>query len=356
MYNGIKVLDVHSHIRWQPTAMTFLNNLLISNHPIQSPIENNKAVAPDARNALGMADEYWQAAADRHAQYLDDRNIDIQVLGPHPVEVNGWMPRHIFESWTRYVNDSLYKMTQLRPDKFTGACQLPQVATEPNTKHVLPELKRCVEEYGFVATYASPDITGHRDTPGMHEEYWFDLYEACQEYDIPIIVHGTDGQDPRYRVMPHNYQLAFATEQYITTQLLRWGKQFDRFPNLRIIMCHFGGGLDRFIKQSEALNPGGLWEKNLFFDSCAYDYDFLHAAIKQRGISQICFGVEAPGSGQTVRPDTGRTGDDMVPVIGALDYISEQDKIDIFHNNPARVVPGLAKAAGSDAAKNPIRV
>jgi predicted TIM-barrel fold metal-dependent hydrolase len=355
MYNGIKVLDVHSHIRWQPLAPTMLNRLFMANYALPSPIAGGRSVDPDAWGSEGLFDEDWKAAADKHAAYLDERDIDVQILGPHPVEVNGWMPRHLFESWTRYVNDAIFKMVQMRPDRFAGACQLPQIAGERDTKHVLAELERCVSEYGFVATYASPDITGHRDTPGMHEPYWYPLYEKCQELDIPIIVHGTEGQDPRYTVMPGNFQLAFATEQFLTTQFLRWGDQFKLFPDLRIIVCHCGGGLDRFIPTARSLNPGNDTTRNLFFDTCAYDIHYLSAAIKQRGVANVCFGVEAPGSGSDIRPDSGKTCDDMVPIIASLDFLSEQDKIDIFHNNPARVCKGLSEAAGSDAHVRAIR-
>lgn len=309
-----------------------------------SPIAGGKS-----STTPGYTDEEFAGAAERHAKYLDERNIDIQILGPHPVEVNGWMEPHIFLSWTRYVNDAIFKICQARPDRWVGACQLPQYAHMPDTSNCIEELERCVKEYGFVATYVTPDVSGRRDTPGMHEPYWYPLYEKCQELDIPIIVHGTDGLDPRYRVMNQNYQLAFATEQFLTTQFLRWGDQFQRFPELKVMVCHMGGGLDRFIKESNLLNPSNDTTKNLFFDSCAYDVDYLTAAIKQRGVNQVCFGVEAPGSGGTVRPETGKTSDDMVPIISGLDFLSEQDKLDIFHNNPARVFPGLAKAAGSNA-------
>ena len=344
MYNGTKVLDVHSHIRWHRAAPTFMNSLMSSMTAMPSPIAGGKS-----STTPGYTDEEFAGAAERHAKYLDERNIDIQILGPHPVEVNGWMEPHIFLSWTRYVNDAIFKICQARPDRWVGACQLPQYAHMPDTSNCIEELERCVKEYGFVATYVTPDVTGRRDTPGMHEPYWYPLYEKCQELDIPIIVHGTDGLDPRYRVMNQNYQLAFATEQFLTTQFLRWGDQFQRFPELRVMVCHMGGGLDRFIKESNLLNPSNDTTKNLFFDSCAYDVDYLTAAIKQRGVNQVCFGVEAPGSGGTVRPETGKTSDDMVPIISGLDFLSEQDKLDIFHNNPARVFPGLAKAAGSNA-------
>jgi len=70
----------------------------------------------------------------------------------------------------------------------------------------------------------------------------------------------------------------------------------------------------------------------------------LTAAIKQRGVSQTCFGVEAPGSGRTIDPETGKTCDDLVPVISAMDWLTDEDKRKIFHDNPAKVCPALAKA------------
>ena len=58
----------------------------------------------------------------------------------------------------------------------------------------------------------------------------------------------------------------------------------------------------------------------------------------------MLFGTEAPGSGAAVRrSETGQTGDDLVPVIGAFDFLSEEEKIKIFNENPARVIPALGK-------------
>ena len=39
---------------------------------------------------------------------------------------------------------------------------------------------------------------------------------------------------------------------------------------------------------------------NLFFDTCAYDPHFLTAALKQRGVPQMVFGTESPGSGSAL--------------------------------------------------------
>jgi predicted TIM-barrel fold metal-dependent hydrolase len=254
----------------------------------------------------------------------------------------GWMEPHLVPAWARYVNDMIHQQCTFFPDRFLGACALPQLSDAPDISHCLDELNRCVTEYGFVATYASPDPAGRRTTPGMHEPYWFPLYERCQELDIPIIVHGTNALDSRYRVVPHNYQLGFLTEQYLAGQFLSHGDVFERYPELRVIICHCGGALDRFIPTDHHLAQKDL-SRNLFYDTCGYDLVFLEAAIRQRGVGRMVFGSEAPGSGRAVRPETGRTSDDLVPVIGDFGFLSEDDKKRIFNENPARVVPGLAK-------------
>jgi hypothetical protein len=42
-------------------------------------------------------------------------------------------------------------------------------------------------------------------------------------------------------------------------------------------------------------------------------------------------------------PETGRTGDDLVPVIDAFSFLSEADKIQILNGNPKKVFPTLAR-------------
>lgn len=336
MYEDIRVLDVHGHVSIPPGANFQLVLMLGANTPIDSPI-GGPSPGPS-----GVTEEEFRAAARRHVDYMDERNIDVQVIGPRPFLTMGWMEDHLQPAWARYVNDTIHQQCQFFPDRFLGACQLPQNSDADDLSNCIDELNRCVTELGFVAAYASPDPAGRRTTPGMHEPYWFPLYERCQELGVPVIVHGTNALDRRYRVVPHNYQLGFLTEQYLAGQFLSHGDVFERYPELKVIICHCGGALDRFIPTDPHLAQKDL-SNNLFYDTCGYDEVFLEAAIRQRGVARMCFGTEAPGSGRAVRPDTGRTSDDLVPVIGGFDFLSRQDKVRIFNENPGRVIPALAK-------------
>ncbi len=340
MYNGVKVFDVHGHVSAPGNNGSAL---------VGGMLASNTAMRPLSAGLPGFDDDAFRASGKRHADLMDDHNIDVQIIGPRPFLQMGWMQPHLIPSWSRWVNDAIAKQCSLYPDRFLGAAALPQNSNAPDLSHCLPELERCHKELGFVATYLSPDPAGMRTTPGMHEAYWYPVYEYCQKNSLPIIVHGTNSHDPRIGIIPQNYQIGFVVEQFIATQLLSHGDVFVRYPELKVIVCHCGGALDRFIKTDHHLSQKDL-SNNLFFDTNALDINFLEAAIKQRGVSQTCFGTEVPGSGAAVRPETGRPGDDLVPIISGFSFLSEDDKLAIFNKNPLRLFPAFERAAKAGAA------
>jgi predicted TIM-barrel fold metal-dependent hydrolase len=318
-----------------------LGLLLASN----TSIEIDPRVTLDAR--FGLTDDGWNQSVGAHTKLLDEYSIEAQLIGPRPFLMLGWMNHHILQSWTRYVNNMIAKHVSLAPARFVGAAQLPQNADADDLMHCLPELDRCVGELGFKAVYLSPDPTGDRRSPGMDKPYWHPVYKRCEELGIPIVVHGTNCLDPRIDIIPSNYQVGFVWEQYLATQLLSHSDVFERFPDLKVVICHCGGALDRFIKSDKGHMSQRDVSRNLFFDTNALDLNFLEAAIKQRTPNNMCFGTEVPGSGGAIRPETGRPGDDLVPIIGGFEFLTENDKIKIFHDNACHICPGLGELAGS---------
>jgi predicted TIM-barrel fold metal-dependent hydrolase len=319
MHNGQKVLDVHGHMTTPPHFRQHAANLVSQNSP----------------QKFELSDELLDRAQERHLKVMDERSIDLQLLGPRPIAMWHWMRPFLQEVWCRVTNDVIARICKLHPDRFVGMAQLPQ-NSKLDTRNCIPELVRCVKELGFVGAYLNPDPAGDRETPGLHEDYWHPLYEKCQELDVPLFVHPSVSYDRRIEVIPANYQMNNYIEEFVATQLLTHSNVFQTFPRLKVVICHCGGALNRFIPTDRHIAQKDL-SKNLFFDACAYDVNFLTAAIKQRGVDQMLFGTEAPGSGGAVRPDTGRPSDDMVPVIDSLEFLSSEDKLKIFHKNPLKV-------------------
>ncbi|HEY3118192.1 MAG TPA: amidohydrolase family protein [Chloroflexota bacterium] len=365
MFKGTPVLDVHGHVSAPAAARNWIVGGLTSGYVGPSPLRGGDmgyggGGPMGGRGPNPLSDEAFMTENQRHVDYMTERNIDVQVIGPRPFTMMGWMPRHLLPRWCEFSNDTIHKQCVNFPDKFLGASILPQIAEAPDLSNCVPEFEKNVKEYGFVAAYLSPDPAGRHDSPGMNTSYWDPIYAKCQEFDVPVFIHGTNCLDPRISHIPGNYQIGFVVETFLASRILAYGDQFKRFPNLRICIAHGGGALDRFVNSSNHRIPRGADIKNnLFFDTCVYDQDYLELTIKQWGVENICFGTEAPGSGGAVRKEgdhpsnagLGTTSDNLLPVLDVLSSLSEADKIKIINTNPARVFPGFAKVKQPVAAK-----
>jgi predicted TIM-barrel fold metal-dependent hydrolase len=257
-----------------------------------------------------------------------------------------WMRPHLQYDWAHFTNDTIAQICRLYPERFGGVAQLPQ-NRDLDSSYLVEELERSVKELGFVGATVNPDPGGDRKTPGMHEKYWYPLYEKAQELNAVLMIHPSVSFDPRFEVVPANYQMNNVIEEYIAMQLLEHGRVFDDFPNLKVFIVHGGGALHRFISEDYHRGHRDL-SKNLWFDSCILEKELLATMIKQKSPQQVLFGTEAPGSGAAKRSDTGLPGDDLVPVIGSYDFLSDDDKKDIFYDNAFDAVPLLTKAAVGD--------
>ena len=351
-FDGYAVLDVHGHMSGPPQVRAWAYNLIA----LRSP--------DDGR--LDLEDAELETALERHLKVLDERRIDVQLVSPRPVAMMHWERPFIQRVWARTTNDIIAQHCRLHPDRFAGVAQLPQ-SRELDTRSVLDELERCVAELGFVAALVNPDPGGDRQTPGMNDPYWYPLYERAEAIDCTLIVHPSGSKDTRLEGIPHSYQYNNLTEETLATMIFEHFDVFERFPRLRVVICHCGGALRRQLEHGRATRGGivggsgqagggsvGMsvkrrerkartWSDNLFFDTCAYDPDFLEAAIRQRGVDQMVFGSEAPGSGTSVKnPETGRPSDDLVPVLERMSFLGAPDRRKILHDNVLRVFPRLA--------------
>jgi predicted TIM-barrel fold metal-dependent hydrolase len=351
MYDGVKVIDCHGHMSTPPEFRAFAYNMVSLRGPL---------------GKLVMSEELQRPALDRHIKMLDERRIDVQLISPRPVAMMHWERPFLVHSWTTTTNDVIYQQTQFLPDRFVGVAQLPQ-SREQDTSYCVPELERCVNELGFVAAQLNPDPGGDRLTPGMNDPYWFPLYERAEALQTPLIVHPSISRDPRLDIIPSSYQYNNVTEEHLAMLLLEHSDVFERFPNLRVVVCHCGGALSRTIEHGTPSGQAGGGSAgmptapiehaaardisgNLFVDSCAYDPNFLRAAIKQIGVDRIVFGSEAPGSGTSVlNPETNKPSDDLISALECIEFLSDADRRAIVHDNLLRVFPLLEKSAALTA-------
>jgi len=82
--------------------------------------------------------------------------------------------------------------------------------------------------------------------------------------------------------------------------------------------------------------------RQLCFDTCIHSRKSLELLLAVAGSDNVLFGTENPGSGSAANPETGKSFDDIKPLIDAIDSLSEGDRAGIFEENARRLFSRVA--------------
>jgi 4-oxalmesaconate hydratase len=289
-------------------------------------------------------DEIRESIEKNQLRLARERGADLTIFSPRA----SVMGHHIGDAavshaWTRRCNDLIARVVGLYPENFIGVAQLPQSPGVPIADSI-DELKRCVNELGFVGCNLNPDPSGgHWTAPPLTDRAWYPFYEAMVELDVPAMVHVSGSCNPNFHATGAHYINADTTA---FMQFLQ-GDLFADFPNLRFIIPHGGGAVPyhwgRYRGLADMLNRPPLRQhvmRNVYFDTCVYHQPGIDLLFKVIDIENILFGSEMVGAVRGIDPETGRYFDDTKPYIEALG-LSETDKALVFEGNARRVYPRL---------------
>ena len=298
------------------------------------------------RSPLNFSDEQLAAPLNQPIfrggsliEQVREVGTDMQLLSPRPNAMGHHeVPPKLVHWHVENTNTIISRQCKLYPDMFRGVGGLPQSPHE-DIRACLPELERCVKELGFVGCLINPDPGEgiQPPPPGMGDEYWYPLYDKLVELDVPALIHSTAfvGREP--------YTLHFINEESIAIISLLQSRVFLDFPHLKLIVSHGGGAIPYQIGRFKSFydRPGrrALDERfeeslcRLYFDTCLYSKKALEMLIDVAGPDNCLFGTERPGTGTAKDPQTGRSMDDLKPLIESIEWLSEQDKKKIFEDN-----------------------
>ncbi|EEA01598.1 amidohydrolase 2 [Burkholderia sp. H160] len=322
------IIDSHAHVVMPPQSFRYMAELVGG--------RANPSTTPN------IPDEAVRKQAEELVRSMDSVGTDIQFISPRPyLQMHSVKPARVTELWTRHCNDLIKRFVDMFPDRFRGVAGLPQHMNESPAEQCVAELRRCVNELGFVGTLLNPDPTeGVGPAPaGLGDPFWYPLYEAMTELDVPALIHSAGSCNPR-----ESYTLKFINEENIAVISLLESKVFEKFPNLKIIVAHGGGAIPyqmgRFRSWAVRRNSPQTFDeqlKKLYFDTCNYSKDSIELLLKVAGTDNVMFGTEKPGTGSARDPISGRDYDDMKPVIESIEWLTDEQRKNIFECNCTRV-------------------
>jgi 4-oxalmesaconate hydratase len=331
------IIDCHGHYTTAPEAHTQWR---------QSQLEawRHDRPAPAYPN---ITDEDIRATLDSAQLKLQhERGTDLTIFSPRASAMahhEGDLSTSI--EWAQRSNDLIARVVALYPDNFVAGAQLPQAAGEP-LDAAIAEARR-VADLGFVGVNLNPDPSGGRWTsPPLTDAYWFPMYEALSDLQMPAMVHVSSTCTPVFHATGAHYLNADTTA---FMQLLQ-GDLFARFPELRLVIPHGGGAVPyhwgRYRGLADMLNKPALTDHlmgNVFFDTCVYHQPGIDLLVDVIDTSNLLFGSEMVGAVRGIDPETGHYFDDTRRYIDAAE-LTEAEKAAIFSENATRVYPRIAPA------------
>ncbi len=285
-----------------------------------------------------------QSIEENQLRLLRERGGDLVIFSPQASAMEHHVPDPATaRAWARACNGLVHRVVRLFPEHFAGCCQLPQTPGGSLDDSVA-ELRRCVEELGFVGCNLNPDPSGgHWTAPPLTDEYWFSLYEAMVDLDVPAMIHVSASCNPNFHTLGAHY-LNADTSAFM--QLVE-GDLFGRFPTLRLVIPHGGGAVPyhwgRYLGLAERLERPpleGHVMRNVFFDTCVYHQPGIDLLARVIDVDNVLFASEMLGAVRGVDPATGAAWDDTKRYVDAVD-LSDEDKRKVFELNARRVYPRL---------------
>jgi len=335
------IIDVHGHYTTAPKALESWRNRQIAG--LTDP-----SLMPRAAELKITDDELRETIETNQLARMKERGADLTIFSPRA----SFMAHHIGDfqvssTWAAICNELCHRVSQLFPEHFIPAAMLPQSpGVAPET--CLPEMVKCVEQYGAVAVNLNPDPSGgHWTSPPLTDRHWYPIYEALVAYDVPAMIHVSTSCNAAFHTTGAHYINADTTA---FMQLIQ-GELFQTFPTLRFVIPHGGGAAPyhwgRYRGLAQELKKPLLEEhllRNVFFDSCVYHQPGIDLLLDVVPLDNILFASEMIGAVRGIDPRTGHHYDDTKRYVEASSRLTPAQRHQIYEGNARRVYPRLDAA------------
>jgi predicted TIM-barrel fold metal-dependent hydrolase len=294
---------------------------------------------------LGEMEERLEELSEARISRMDEGGVDMQVLSLTSPGLHNLAPAEGI-SLARRTNDLIAATVATRPDRFDGFATMATTAPQ----EAATELERCVLDLGMKGGM----LFGRTLDRNLDHPDFLPIFEMAAHLRVPLFIHpqvpSRAIRDAYYSGFSPEVDLAFATfgigwHYDCGVQFLRLvlAGVFDRFPNLQIILGHWGEVVLFYTERLKAFSSVAKLQRsvvdtmreNLYVTpSGMFNPSNFHQALEVVGIDRVLFSTDYP---YQYRPGGG-PGNFLEQL-----SISHEDKEKIAHGNWERLTGGIRR-------------
>ena len=287
-----------------------------------------------ALNSPDIARRILEIGEER-LRLMDETGIDVQVLSPTAPGVQN-LEAGLAVTMARELNDLTAEAVRGRPDRFQGFACLPT----PAPAEAARELGRAVETLGLKGAF----LFGRTRERNADRPEFLPIFEAAAALKVPIYIHPQppthtvrqayySGAEDELDSMFASFGLGWHYETGVQLVRLMLAGVFDRFPDLQVIVGHWGEMVLFYAERIAAMSQPAKLKRGIpeifrsnvhVTPSGMFSQRYLRWTVEALGVERILFSADYP---YMFAPDGGSRA-----FLEQAD-LSEADKARIAHGN-----------------------
>jgi aminocarboxymuconate-semialdehyde decarboxylase len=222
-------IDVHAH--GFPEA--YLRQLAAT-YPTEVQVEEASGTTPMVTRWSKAPLPAWDI--ERHLEEMNRDGVEVEILSAPPVYSH--LDTHT-AGFCRLLNDFQAEVVRAAPGRFRSFIHLPVHDVSAS----LQELGRWRGRSEVAGVLFGSNMGGLY--PGEHS--LFPIWEAIDAAGLPVFIHPLAPCRHTGPVMP--VILAFPGDTATAAASIIYAGLFERFPSLKVILAHYGGGLGMLARR-----------------------------------------------------------------------------------------------------------
>ena len=231
---------------------------------------------------------------------MDRQRVGRQVLSAWADAFGYGLPKEKGMGWHRRLNQSMAKLVAEAPERFSFLASVPL----PHVDEAAEELRYAMRELGAVGAVLCTNVEEQNLGDFKLDSFW----SAAVELDAGVLLHpaapsqgqGRAGQFGLAQIAQYTYDTTLCVGSLIFTGVL------DRFPKLRLLTCHGGGGYpylagrfdimhqrtDRKAMGNVAMHAPSHYLGRMYYDTILHAPSALRFLAQEAGIDRIVLGTD----------------------------------------------------------------
>jgi len=236
---------------------------------------------------------------DKRLASMDAAGVDRQVLsswcdifGPH-------LAPEPAGAWHRFLNDQLIRLRDRHKERFSMLASVPL----PYGDAAAAELERAVTKLGAVGTVIPANVNDVNLGDLDLDAFW----QKAVELDVGVFIHPVQAV-PLKRSSQYGLTqvVQYTSDTSMTVGSLIMSGVLDRFPALRLLLSHGGGGvpyligrfdcmherMDRVAQADVATQAPSAYLRRFFYDTVVHDPAILRWLADRVSVARVVLGSD----------------------------------------------------------------